>query len=275
MLHRTTSTTPSGPGHDPRDSTLAARHPRLYLALHALGGVVIMMLLLWGFAQIADLVSDEGRIAHGDVALTAWIQAHDTEYGERIFAVISYLGAPVLVGLLVVAVSWFVRRRDWLRAIALAATTGSGAALNVILKHLFHRGRPEFATEFITHASWSFPSGHAMDSMVGYGMLGVLLFDLARSAGRRRLLVASAALLILLIGVSRIYLGVHYTTDVVAGWLAGGAWLYVCGTAYWFARRRLHPATQVTFTHATHATHAVARGGVAVPPPDGRPGSRS
>lgn len=248
-----TSDRTDSPTTDPRRSRLATLHPRAYLAVHVLGGIVLTALLLWGFTQLADAIADNGRLPRFDVALSAWIQAHDTEYGESIFAFVSYLGAPVLVAIIMATAIYFAWRRDWLRALALAAGTASGAGLNALLKHLFHRGRPEFATEFITHASWSFPSGHAMDSIVGYGMLAVLLIDLTRNAGPRRLVVGSAIMLILLIGVSRIYLGVHYLTDVLGGWLAGGAWLYVCATAYWFARWRLHPATQDTETHPAAA----------------------
>ena len=250
--------TPAGDGHDPRESRLAVEHPRAYLALHVLGGIVFTALLLWAFAALADAVFDNGRFTRADVGLSAWIQQHDTEYGESIFAVISFLGAPVLVALVAVVSLYFAWRRDFVRAISLASATASGAALNMVLKHLFHRGRPEFATEFITHATWSFPSGHAMESMVGYGMLAVLLFDVTRHAGRRRLLVGTAVLLILMIGVSRVYLGVHYLSDVTAGWLAGGAWLYVCATAYRFARWRLHPVTQDTETHAAARRSSIA-----------------
>jgi undecaprenyl-diphosphatase len=210
---------------DPARTRLATEHPKLYFVAHVVAGVLFTALLLWGFASIADAVGDNGRVAAA-------------EWGETFFAGVSLLGAPILIGIVVIATIVYARRRDWVRAAAFPLATISGAALNTLLKYAFHRGRPQYATEFITHASWSFPSGHAMESMVGYGMLLAVTLHGLRDSNRRRLLIAAAALLIFLIGVSRVYLAVHYLTDVIAGWLAGGAWLFVCVTAYHFAERR-------------------------------------
>ena len=117
----------------------------------------------------------------------------------------------------------------------LAVTCGGGALLNVALKTVFHRARPEFASEFNV-TSWSFPSGHAMDSLMVYGLFAYWLgrrFPRARTAT----LIAAAAL-VLGIGYARVYLGVHYTSDVLAGYCAGLTWLTVCVTGYNFAERR-------------------------------------
>ena len=223
---------------DPARSRLAEQHPKLYVAGHALAGALFTALVVWGFASIADAVSDNGRFAAADAGLTRWIQAHDSEWGETFFYGISMLGAPVLVGIVVITALAYARVRDWRRSGALVLATASGAGLNMLLKHVFHRGRPEYAAEFIAHNSWSFPSGHSMDSIVGYGMLLFLLLHEGRTQSWRRLLLTGGIVLVFLIGVSRVYLGVHYLTDVVAGWLAGGAWLFVCLTAYRFAERQ-------------------------------------
>jgi len=228
---------------DPRKSRLAKTHPKLYLAAHILAGVLLTALLVWGFASLADAVGDNGRIVADDTGLARWISSHDTEWGETFFSGVSLLGAPLLVGIIVIAALVYLRRRDLVRAAALPLALVSGAALNALLKQVFHRGRPEYATEFIKHASWSFPSGHAMESMVGYGMLLAVTLPAIRSSARRRWVAAGIALLVLLIGVSRIYLTVHYLTDVIAGWLAGGAWLLVCVSAFHFAEHRRSRST--------------------------------
>lgn len=223
---------------DPGRSRLAEEHPKLYLAAHAFAGVVLTGLLIWGFASIADAVSDNGRIVAADAGLTRWIESHDTEWGETLFTGVSLFGAPLLAGVIAIAALLYARRRDWLRAAVLPLAAISGAALNTLLKYVFHRGRPEYATEFIRHASWSFPSGHAMESMVGYGMLLAVMLHSLRDKPQRRLVIGGVAFLIVLIGVSRVYLAVHFLTDVIAGWLAGAAWLIVCVTAFHFAERR-------------------------------------
>jgi undecaprenyl-diphosphatase len=188
-------------------------------------------------------------MVHLDHAITAFIQARDSEAGESVFVGVSLLGAPLLAAFVTVVTLALAKRRDWLRAAVVALGSAGGAGLNTALKQIFHRGRPEYAVEFIPHQSWSFPSGHAMDSLVAYGIMLYFLLEHTRDPVRRRLIIAATSILLFLIAFSRVYLGVHYLSDVIAGWLAGGAWLIVSLGAYRFAQRRLlaeHPrgATQ-------------------------------
>src|SRR2546422_3373483 len=100
------------------------------------------------------------------------------------------------------------------------------------------RPRPPYAAAFLHHYSWSFPSGHAMGSLIGYGMLAYVLAVLwihRRSA--QISVVLGAALLILAIGLSRLYLGVHYFSDVMGGYAAGLLWLSACISGLEVARR--------------------------------------
>ncbi len=219
---------------------LARKHPKAYIVAHVVGGVVLIALLMWAFAALADELPENGWMVHLDHAVTNFVQARNSEGGERFFVVVSLFGAPLLSALVAVMSLIYASRRDWLRAGLVAFTATSGALLNAALKQVFHRGRPEFATEFIAHHSWSFPSGHAMESLIGYGVMAYLLLEHAGDAMWRRLLVAAVVILIILIATSRVYLGVHYLSDVIAGWLAGGAWLVVCIAAYRAERRRLH-----------------------------------
>jgi undecaprenyl-diphosphatase len=134
-------------------------------------------------------------------------------------------------------VLFLAARREWLRAAALAIAGLGGTLLNNVLKLIFHRGRPEFATEFITHQSWSFPSGHAMNSLVGYGFLAYLLLESTTDRRARIAILVATTIVVGLVGFSRLYLGVHYPSDVIAGFLAGGIWLLVCITGYRFAKQ--------------------------------------
>jgi undecaprenyl-diphosphatase len=115
---------------------------------------------------------------------------------------------------------------------------GGGQLLNLTLKHAFARERPDTALHLVEVTSTSFPSGHSMASSIFYLTMGVLL---ARTAQRRRekaYFVGSAIMITFLIGFSRVYLGVHYPTDVLAGWSAGTAWAMVCWfVADWLGRR--------------------------------------
>lgn len=143
--------------------------------MHAAGGGLATIALTWLFLAIADEIPEHGAIARTDALVQRWTQAHGTEWGEQVFVVVSYLGAPLLTALVVGVVLWLAWRRDWHRALALALTTLGGVVLTTVLKAVFHRGRPVTATEFITRQSWSFPSGHAMNAMIAYGFFAVLL----------------------------------------------------------------------------------------------------
>lgn len=225
----------------PWRSRFAWLHPKLYLGLHTTIGLACSAAATWAFFAIADEVPEKGLMVRADTAVTVWLQTTGTERGESIFSAISLLGSPILAGLLVIVAIVLLVRRDWRHLALLAVTCGGGGLLNLALKASFHRARPSFASEFETGGTWSFPSGHAMDSFIGYGLLA---YWIARRFPRvRRPAIMSAVGLVLLIGFSRIYLGVHYLSDVLAGYSAGCVWLAVCVTAADFAeRRRVGPA---------------------------------
>lgn len=220
----------------PWRSQFAWLHPKTYLGIHAMVGLALAAACTWAFFGIADEVPEKGLMVRGDIAVTAWLQNHGTEAGETVFSAISLLGAEVLTALLVLTAIVLLARRDWRRLAVLCVTCGGGVLLDIALKSAFHRARPSFASEFISRASWSFPSGHAMNSFIVYGLLASWTSE--RFPRARLAIVVSAAGLVGLIGFSRIYLGVHYVSDVLAGYSAGFVWLTVCVTGFRFAERR-------------------------------------
>jgi membrane-associated phospholipid phosphatase len=144
--------------------------------------------------------------------------------------------AVVPLAVLVAAV--FAWGRRWLHLGTWLAALGGAAVLNQILKALFARPRPFFEHPLLVEGSYSFSSGHAMESLVAYGMLAYFAVLALRTWRWRVAAVFAAALLVVLIGLSRMYLGVHYLSDVAAGYAAGGLWLSVLITAAETVRRR-------------------------------------
>ena len=134
----------------------------------------------------------------------------------------------------------YFRRHDrelflgWLAAII------GGGALDWALKTIFHRPRPLFADPIAHGYGFSFPSGHSMGSLIGFGMLAYVLTRSQRGRDARYVIYACAALLVASIGLSRLYLGVHFPSDVLAGFAAGIMWLAACLSGVEIARRR-HP----------------------------------
>jgi undecaprenyl-diphosphatase len=110
--------------------------------------------------------------------------------------------------------------------------------LNVGLKHIFHRARPHFDDPLLTLATYSFPSGHTASATVLYGLLACYLVAHSRSRARSVAIVAAAACMVGLVALSRMYLGVHYLSDVLAAAAEGCAWVATCVTAVSTLRRR-------------------------------------
>jgi membrane-associated phospholipid phosphatase len=224
----------------PSRTRFAWLHPRAYLGIQGILGLFLSVACAWTFFAIADEVPERGAMARVDAAVTSWLQVHGTERGESIFVGVSYLGAQVLVALLVVIAIVLIARRDWRHLSVLLVTCGGGALINVALKSVFHRTRPAVASEF-NAISWSFPSGHAMDSLIVYGLFAAWIGE--RYPRARSSAIIGAAALTIAIGYARIYLGVHYLSDVVGGYAAGFIWLGACVSGYRFAeRRRVGPA---------------------------------
>ena len=216
----------------PTDTPSARAGLGLFLALALIG------MLLLAFAALADGFNEQGRIAHVDLTVLDWLQQHGTEGGESVFVFVSWLGAPVLVTVDVAVAAWLAFRRKWRWFALWAVAIIGGLLIDEMLKLAFHRARPSVASEFITKSSWSFPSGHALNSLVGYAMLAVLLREHSTSTRARMAVAVGAIVLVAAIGFSRLYLGVHYLSDVIAGYIAGGAWVLACVTAERYAIRR-------------------------------------
>lgn len=142
---------------------------------------------------------------------------------------VTALGSTAILAYVTVAAAGFLalfrRRAD---AVLVLAAVGSGAALSSVLKLGFDRARPDFAPGTVELSTASFPSGHAMLSAVTYLTLGALLMRVEPRRRAKAYVLSLAVLTTLLVGVSRVYLGVHWPTDVLAGWSAGAAWALLC-----------------------------------------------
>ncbi len=189
--------------------------------------LAIAAALLAAFAAIAHALPATGGM-RADVTVANWMLAHVTERGAVVATWVSWLGDTALSGLLATAVVLLFLHRYPASAVTVALTTIGGMLLVTWLKPIFHRPRPDYAVELLAGSSWSFPSGHSMASIVGYGIVAYFRIGLERRRWRRRVIFATVCLMILLVGYSRLYLGVHYFSDVIGGFVAGALWLLAC-----------------------------------------------
>jgi len=198
--------------------------------------------LILGFVGIADEVL-EGETQDIDMAVLQALRAADgTPLGpgwiNEAMRDLTALGSFSVLGLMVIAVlGYLLLTGKRVMALLVLVSVIGGTLVSSVLKELFSRPRPslEHAAEVFTA---SFPSGHALISTVTYLTLGALLARVQASARLRVYIIGIAVLLALVIGLSRLYLGVHYPTDVLAGWCLGAAWAGLClAVAAWLQRR--------------------------------------
>lgn len=162
-----------------------------------------------------------------DKSLLLWIHQFATPTLDRVFLSITALGNPEIVIIIFVStIVWLGMKKRYSDGIRFFIICSGGVLINSVMKLFFAKPRPELWPRLIAEHSCSFPSGHAVGSMVIYGFIAYLL---GKEFQKYRVLIYAAAIMIIIsIGVSRLYLGVHYPTDIIAGYGVGLLWLITC-----------------------------------------------
>ena len=210
-------------------------------------GIILVSLGLFAFFELTEDVFD-GDTSGFDHRVLLWFRNPadlsdplGPAWFEIVMRDITALGGLVILGLLCIATCGYL----WVHgkhklAVFIAVSVPSGSLLNGLLKEIFSRPRPDIVPHETAAALSSFPSGHAMMSTVVYLTLGALL-SLASDDSRVKIyILAWSVFLTVLVGISRIYLGVHWPTDIIAGWIAGGTWALLSLMVYhwiYFARQ--------------------------------------
>jgi undecaprenyl-diphosphatase len=208
--------------------------------------IVLLLLLpagaVWGFVELADAVLQGETEAIDRALLLALRSPTDPAdpIGPRWLAEmgrdITALGGVAVLTLITLLVTAFMAlRRLWHAAWLLLAAVGSGILVSTVLKAAFERPRPDLVPHGSYVSTASFPSGHSMMAAVVYLTLGALLARVEPDRRVKVFILTAAVLLALLVGVSRVYLGVHWPTDVLAGWTVGAGWALL----FWLVARAL------------------------------------
>ena len=214
--------------------------PEGYLGLHLTVGLVVMLLGAWCFSEIAEGLAEATGMIAFDERVKDWFYNHSrgdfmamakvaTWFGSVLFLTIASFGLTLLLA----------QRRAWDWLLALALTMLGGSLLNIVLKHFFQRQRPVLENPLVTLTSYGFPSGHTMGTTLFFGLLALFALHSLRSKRVRVAALFACMLIIATIGLTRISLGAHYLSDVLAAIAAGSAWLsFSWTTAETFRRRR-------------------------------------
>lgn len=207
-------------------------------------GALVAAGLLGGFGLLADEVVEGDTLNFDNAVLLALRTPGDPAdpigpaWFEEAVRDVTSLGSFSVLGIIVVVVFAYLllvgkQRTGWFMAFAVVG----GTIISTVLKMLFDRPRPDL-TGVAEVFTASFPSGHATVSAVVFLTIGAMLAEATPERRLKLFYIATAILLTMLVGVSRIYLGVHYPTDVLAGWSLGAAWALLCTTAAHFVRER-------------------------------------
>jgi undecaprenyl-diphosphatase len=225
-----------------------------------LGGILALVAVLLVIINLAGEVL-EGDTQHFDERLLAALRKADDpaspigpRWLEQVAFDLTALGGPTVLGLTVAAVVGFLLLHRAVRnAVFVLVACGGGWLLNNVLKELFGRERPDVVPHLREVMSLSFPSGHALTSAVVFLTLGALLMRVVQTRLAKFYLMAIAVLTTFLVGLTRVYLGVHYPTDVLAGWLIGMSWALACWLAARVLDRRAGLRRERVQTHLNQA----------------------
>ncbi|MBD1807722.1 phosphatase PAP2 family protein [Microcoleus sp. FACHB-SPT15] len=189
-------------------------------------GFLLAALGLWLFSAIADEILDKESFTFDKEILLTLRELH-TPVLDKVMLGFTFLGEPVILLIVCLVIgTWLLTRGQRSQATILIIAASGAVALNTLLKVLFGRARPMLWERVVDVGQYSFPSGHAMISMVIFGIIGYLVsskFPLWRIG-----IISLTILLVTGIGLSRLYLGVHWPTDIIAGYAAGLVWLITC-----------------------------------------------
>ncbi len=220
-----------------------------------LGALLLLALIVgavWGLAELTEkVVEGATRGLDRDILLLLrtpgdlsnpigppWLE----EAGRDLTAL---GGTVVLAGATLLSAGFFLMRRQLGSMVYLLAATGGGIVLSSIAKELFDRPRPDLVPHGSIVLTASFPSGHSMMAAVAYLTLGVLIARVLPERRQKVYVLVIVITLTILVGISRVYLGVHWPTDVAAGWLAGAAWAMTCVLIARVLARRGHVEPEV------------------------------
>ncbi len=215
--------------------------PQGELGLHLTAGIVVLVLAAWIFAELAEAVMGAGQITVLDQQVAQWFNTHAVAWLTPVLVLVTHLHSVIGIFVLsaLLALYFYVKQAHYWLLTLLVAMPG-GMLLNVLLKYTFVRARPVFDEPIIhlTLSSYSFPSGHTATATILYGIIGGYLMCRASRWSGRFAIAAGTVLMVALVAFSRVYLGAHYLSDVLAAMVESSGWLAVCITATSTLRRR-------------------------------------
>lgn len=204
-------------------------------------GIIVLLVASLSFAAIAATVASKDPILHRELQVLVWLQTQHNPSLAGLLVALSQMHSLIGLGFLTLMFAFLLaRRRKWYWVLSLGLAMGGGMLLNLALKAAFSRDRPVWEDPLIALSSYSFPSGHTAGATLFYGFLAVYVISHVKELPWRLLCVVVTVGMVALVAFSRMYLGVHYPSDVLAAMSASAAWLVITlgGVRFYLKNRR-------------------------------------
>lgn len=206
-----------------------AKRSKLWVATPLIAGLTVAVVCAIGYLELAEDLALSPKIAAFDAQLSAIVRSWRTPGLTVAFSAATWSANMLTItAIVLVAVAVLVWRCDHREALLVALIIASGAALGALAKRVAERPRPPVAAALVElPPDYSFPSGHTLAALLLWTVIAVAVLRVGRRGWVRALVVVGGLLLVVLVGTSRVYLGVHWPSDILASWLLGVAWLAV------------------------------------------------
>jgi membrane-associated phospholipid phosphatase len=200
-----------------------------YASLPYVRAAVIVAIALPLFIVIAHNVAMGGAMVPVDLRLAAWFHAHARPGLTQAMLLLTHAHDPIAIDAWSALIALVLaRRREWHWLIGLVLAAPGGLLINGIIKRVFERARPTFDDPLLTLSTFSFPSGHAAGTTLLYGMVAAYMLSRTREPMLRAVIIALCVTMVACVAFSRVYLGVHYLSDVLGGIAWSLVWLTLC-----------------------------------------------
>ncbi|GAB3056296.1 phosphatase PAP2 family protein [Salinicoccus sesuvii] len=191
-------------------------------------GLGIVVLFTWLFSELSEMLIEE-ELQGFDSRITLFFDRSASPALDTFYTIVTELGSVEFLAaasIILILFLWFKMKDIW-GIMLFSAALGGGGILTAVMKESYERNRPSI-NEAVDATGFSFPSGHAVGSLIFYGFVAYLIVRSSRQKGFKIWVLVLSVILILLIGASRIYLGAHFPSDIVAGYTVGTIWLILC-----------------------------------------------